>query len=77
MIQLVVVLIVIGLLLWVVETQLPLDPTIKRIIHVVVIVAVVLWLLAAVGLLPVAHMRIGPQSGLGGGWLGWSGSWRS
>jgi hypothetical protein len=60
LIQLVVVLVVIGLLLWLVETQLPIDPTIKRILHVVVIVAVVLWLLAAVGLLPLRPLPLTP-----------------
>ena len=46
LLSLVVALIVIGLLLWVVESLLPIDPTIKRIIHVVVILFVVLWLLS-------------------------------
>ena len=44
LIQLVVALIVVGLLLWVVS-QIPMDPTIARIIRVVVIVCVVLYLL--------------------------------
>jgi hypothetical protein len=47
LIEIVVVLIIVGLLLWVV-TQIPgLDPAIVRIIRVVVIVAVVIWLLYA------------------------------
>jgi len=44
LLSLVVTLIVVGLLLWAVE-QLPLDATIKRLIHVVAIVFAVLWLL--------------------------------
>jgi hypothetical protein len=44
LIQLVVALIVLGLLLWVVS-QIPMDPTIARIIHVVIIVVAVLYLL--------------------------------
>lgn len=43
-INLLVVLIVMGLLLWVVSL-IPMDPTIKQIIHVVVIVFVCLWLI--------------------------------
>lgn len=43
-IQLVVILIVVGVALWAIGL-LPLDPTIKKIIHAVVVVAVVLWLL--------------------------------
>lgn len=44
LISIVVTLIVAGLLLWVVS-QIPMDPTIARIIRVVVIVFVVLYLL--------------------------------
>lgn len=42
--QLIVALVVVGLLLWVLS-QIPMDPTIARIIRVVVIVFVALWLL--------------------------------
>ncbi len=45
LIQLVVALIIVGLCLWVVS-QIPMDPTIARIIRVVVIVFVCLWLLS-------------------------------
>jgi len=44
LIQLVVALVICGLLLWVVS-QIPMDPTIARIIRVVVIAFVVLYLL--------------------------------
>lgn len=47
LISLVVTLIVIGVLLWLVNTYLPMDVNIKRILNVVVIIAVVLWLLMA------------------------------
>ena len=45
MISLLIVLIVVGVLLWLVETQIPMAPPIKVIIRVVVILVVVLWLL--------------------------------
>jgi hypothetical protein len=48
LISIVVTLIVLGLLLWVVD-QIPMDATIKRIIHVAVIVVVVLYLLQFLG----------------------------
>ena len=52
LIEIIVVLIVVGLLLWVVS-QIPMDPTIARIIRVVVIVVVCIWLLYfLVGFLP-------------------------
>jgi hypothetical protein len=54
LIQLVVILIVVGVLLWAVNSYIPMDGTIKQIINAVVIIAVVLWLLVfllnAVGL---------------------------
>lgn len=46
-----VVLIVIGLLLWAVETLIPMDAWIKKVIRVVAIVFICLWLLQAFGLL--------------------------
>jgi len=46
---LVLVLIVVGVLLWALSQFPAIDPTIKRIIQVVVIVALVLWLVASVG----------------------------
>jgi len=44
-IQILVVLAVIGFLLWLVNTYVPMAPPIKKIINVVVIVLLVLWLL--------------------------------
>ena len=44
LIQIVIVLVVVGLMLWVIQ-QIPMDAAIARIIRVVVIVFVVLWLL--------------------------------
>lgn len=52
LISLVVVLIVIGVLLWLVQTQIPMDVTIRKIIFIVVIVAVCIWLLSVFGILP-------------------------
>lgn len=58
LISLVVVLIVVGVLLWLVNTLIPMDGNIKRIINVVIIVAVVLWILSLfVGGLP--HIHVG------------------
>lgn len=51
LISLVVILVVVGVLLWVVNSIIPMDPTIKRIINIVVVIAVCLWLLTVFGLL--------------------------
>ncbi|PSB29522.1 Thivi_2564 family membrane protein [Stenomitos frigidus] len=50
LIQLVVVLIVVGVLLWLVNNYIPMDRKIKNILNIVVVVAVVLWLLNVFGL---------------------------
>ena len=47
----VVVLIVVGVLLWLVNSYIPMDATIKKILNAVVVIAVVLWLLHAFGVL--------------------------
>jgi hypothetical protein len=49
-IGIVIVLIVIGVLLYLVNTMIPMDQKIKTIINVVVILGVLLWLLNAFGL---------------------------
>jgi len=54
LITLVITLIVVGILLYLVETYIPMDATLKTIIRVVVIIAVVLWLLQALGVLQMA-----------------------
>lgn len=46
LIQVVIVLIVVGVLLWLANTYLPMDPKVKSILNVVVVVAIILWLLA-------------------------------
>ena len=51
LITLVVTLVVVGVLLWLVNTYIPMDGKIKKILNVVVVVGVVLWLLTAFGIL--------------------------
>lgn len=60
LIQLVVVLIVVGVLLWLVNSYIPMDGKIKQILNIVVVIGVVLWLLSAFGLLSsLSNIRIG------------------
>jgi hypothetical protein len=49
LINLVVVLIVVGVLLWLVNTYIPMAGSIRKILNAVVVIAVVLWLLNAFG----------------------------
>lgn len=51
LISLIVTLIVVGVLLWLVNTYIPMDGKIKKILNVVVVICVVAWLLFAFGIL--------------------------
>jgi 1-acyl-sn-glycerol-3-phosphate acyltransferase len=51
LLQVVIVLIVVGVLLWLVNSYIPMQETIKKILNAVVVIALVLWLLNAFGLL--------------------------
>ena len=51
LINVVVVLIVVGVLLWLVNTYIPMDGKIKKILNVVVVICVVIWLLVAFGVI--------------------------
>ena len=60
LINVVIVLIVVGVLLWLVNRFIPMQGTIKSILNGVVVIAVVLWLLNIFGLFhSLSNMRIG------------------
>ena len=60
LINVVIALIVVGVLLWLVNTYIPMDGKIKQILNAVVVIAVVVWLLQAFGLLgSLSGIRIG------------------
>jgi hypothetical protein len=60
LLQIVIVLIVVGVLLWLVNSYIPMQATIKKILNAVVVIAVVLWLLNISGLLDsVLNIHIG------------------
>lgn len=51
LIQLVIVLVVIGVILWVINSYIPMQSTIKRILNLVVVIGVIIWLLNVFGLI--------------------------
>ena len=51
LISLLFVLIVVGVILWLINTYIPMDAKIKKILNVVVVIVVILWLLQAFGIL--------------------------
>jgi hypothetical protein len=60
LINLVVVLIVVGVLLWLVNRFIPMAASIKSILNAVVVIVVVFWLLNVFGVIhSLSHIRVG------------------
>lgn len=60
LIQLIVLLVVIGVVLYLINAYVPMQPAIKKILNIVVVVLVCIWLLSLFGLLPdVNSVRVG------------------
>ncbi len=60
LLQLVIVLVAIGILLYVVNNYIPMDGKIKSILNAVVVIGVVVWLLQAFGMMgTLENFRIG------------------
>lgn len=51
LLSVVITLIVVGVLLWLVNSYIPMDGKIKNILNAVVVIAVVIWLLYAFGII--------------------------
>lgn len=59
LISIVLVLILIGVLLWLINTYIPMAPAIKTILNVVVVICVILWLLSVFGIISgIGSLRI-------------------
>ncbi len=56
MISILIALVIIGVVLWLVNTKIPMDATFKTVINVVVILGVCLWLLSSFGVIPAGSM---------------------
>jgi len=60
LIQLVIVLVVVGVVLWLINSYIPMQSTIKKILNVVVVIGVILWLLSVFGVIGnISAIRIG------------------
>ncbi len=59
LISIIIALIVVGVLLWLVNSYIPMDRKIRNILNAVVVIIVVLWLLQAFGVLgPLNSIRV-------------------
>jgi len=65
LVSLIIVLVVVGVLLWLVNSFIPMDSKIKQILNVVVIIVVVLWLLNVFlgGFGSLSTVHVGPTIG--------------
>lgn len=52
LLTLVIVIVLVGLLLWAVQTFIPMDAKVRLLLQVVVIVVLLLWVLQGFGILP-------------------------
>ena len=60
LINLIITLVVVGLVLWLINSFIPMQHTIKQILNVVVIIAVIIWLLSAFGVIgSMSGIRVG------------------
>jgi len=60
LINLVIILVVVGVILWAINSYIPMQANIKKILNVVVIIAVVIWLLSVFGVIgDISAIRIG------------------
>ena len=51
LVNIVVTLVIVGVILWLINTYVPMAASIKKILNVVVIIVVILWLLRVFGIL--------------------------
>ena len=51
LVSLVIILIVVGVALWLINSFIPMQSSIKKILNAVVIIVVILWLLSAFGVI--------------------------
>jgi undecaprenyl pyrophosphate phosphatase UppP len=59
LVHIVLVLIIVGVLLWLINSFIPMDAKIKTLLNLVVTVAVIVWLLQAFGILgPLSRYRV-------------------
>jgi hypothetical protein len=58
--SLIIILVVIGVIMWLVNTYIPMQPTIKKVLNIVVIIAVIVWLLSVFGVIgSIFSLRVG------------------
>lgn len=58
LISIVITLIIVGVVLWLINTYIPMANSIKTILNVVVVIVVIIWLLSAFGIINLGSFRL-------------------
>jgi hypothetical protein len=59
LLTIVIVLVVAGIILWLINSYIPMQSTVKKILNVVVVIVIIVWLLKAFGLLDsITNIRV-------------------
>lgn len=62
LVSILIIFMVVGVLLWAINTYVPMEPGIKKLMNIVVFVVMVLWVLQIFGLLGgLEAVRVGPS----------------
>ena len=60
LINLIIILVAVGVILYLINNYLPMDPKIKSILNLVVVIGVIIWLLSVFGVIgSLSGMRVG------------------
>jgi hypothetical protein len=60
LLTIILVIVVVGVLLWAINSFIPMDSKIKSILNIVVVIALIFWLLQAFGILgSLGNVRVG------------------
>ena len=60
LINLVIILVVVGVILWLINNYIPMDRKIKKILNIVVVIGVIIWLLSVFGVIgSISGLRVG------------------
>jgi hypothetical protein len=58
LVELIIAIVLVGVLLWAVESFVPMSPPIRRVLQVVVVLILILWLLQAFGIFGAGNIRV-------------------
>jgi hypothetical protein len=72
LLSIILVIVVVGVLLWAINSFVPMDSKIKSILNIVVVLLLIFWLLQAFGLIQgLSNIRVGSlPAGMANSWLG-------